>query len=423
MGVAILVLVFVAASLRLDVARAETVVGVDGLAPWWTYVLRNVDALDRGEALESGTLYAPGQSIASWLALRVLDGRDDAAVLRVVFALLDSLAVVFVVLAGKELLSWAAGFAGGLLYALWPAGAAASINLLHDHSPQPLFLFAGLWLVLRAIRLGRAAPLWAGSFLLGLPALFRADGTVVGVGLAAGVGLAVAAGGAGARRACAWAAAAFLGALAPSLPYDAWILARTGRFQHVAMGDAGAAVFMRFGRSSGLAGARWNDSEIAFLGGSAEPFGPAWTDARRQTIPGDFGRSLFWADPARYAALVARELPALAIATAPRAAPTGRFEAALARFFPVRVARKATDPPWIYLGGALGLAAMVLARRWAAMVPAGIAVVWAGALLALLPNSRYLLMPSASLFPLAGAFVAAVLVAPLGLLGRAGKRA
>ena len=154
---------------------------------WWTYVFRNVDSLDAGHGFATGTLYAPGQSVASWLILHALDGRDDPAVLRVVFGLVDGCAVAFVVLVGKELLSWAAGLVAGLLYALWPAGASASVNLLHDHSPQPFFALAGLWLVLRAVRLRRPGHLFVAAFLLGLPALFRADGSVVALALALGV--------------------------------------------------------------------------------------------------------------------------------------------------------------------------------------------------------------------------------------------
>ncbi|HQQ76111.1 MAG TPA: glycosyltransferase family 39 protein [Thermoanaerobaculia bacterium] len=429
----------VACSYRLDLARTHTVAGIEGLAPWWTYVLKNVDSLDEGRGLVSGSLYAPGQSIASWIVLAVLDGRDDPAVLRIVFGFLDGVCVVFLVLAGKELLSWGAGLVAGLLYALWPAGASASVNLLHDHSPQPFFLFAGLWLVLCALRLERPALLFAGACLLGLPALFRADGSVVGAALALGVAAVVWNARRAPGRALAWGALAFAGVLAPSLPWDAWTFSRTGRLQHIAMGDAGAAVFMRFGHASGFAGARYNDSEVAFLGGSSEPFGPDWTDARRQRIPGDFGRTLFWADPVRYARLVRSEMRSVATERAGRAAwwapdsrnseasratePSGRLEAWLARLGRSRLLSSPVDTPWIYLLGVLGTVSGLIARRPTVVVPAVVGLFWMAALTVLLPNARYLLMPSCFLFPLMGvlfASVARVFVQGVGSLRRAG---
>lgn len=418
LGTATLLLVAVACSFRLDLARTHTVVGIEGLAPWWTYVLNNVDSLDEGKGLASGSLYAPGQSAAAWLVLRVLDGRDDPAVLRIVFGFLDGVCVVFVVLAGKELVSWGAGLVAGLLYALWPAGAAASVNILHDHSPQPFFLFAGLWLVLCALRLGSRSILFGGATLLGLPALFRSDGSIVGAGLALGVAAAVWSVGRRPGRALAWGAIAFAGVLASSLPWNTWTFVSTGRFQHIAMGDAGAAVFLRLGRASGLAGARYADWEVSFVGGSDEPFGREWTDARRARIPGDFGRVLFWADPARYARLVGGELRSVATERAGRGswwapdprsgqaeratAASGRFEAGLARIGNLRLVRVLPDVPWIYLLGALGTAAGLLARRPFVLVPAVAAFCWMAALTVLLPNGRYLLMPSCFLFPLAG---------------------
>lgn len=408
----------VACSFRLDLARTHTVAGINGLAPWWTYVLKNVDSLDEEKGLASGSLYAPGQSIASWLALRALDGRNDPAVLRIVFGLLDGVCVVFVVLAGKELLSWGAGLVAGLLYALWPAGAAASVNILHDHSPQPFFLFAGLWLVLRALRLGSRSLLFGGAMLLGLPALFRSDGSIVGAGLAIGVAAVVWGAGRRPGRAFAWGAIAFAGVLASSLPWDVWTFATTGRLQHIAMGDSGAAVFLRLGRASGLAGARYADWEVSFVGGSDEPFGREWTDARRARIPGDFGRILLWADPARYARLVVGELRSVATdragrgswwapdprsGQAPRATVlSGRLEAGFARIANLRIFRVLPDAPWIYLLGALGAAAGLLARRPFVLVPAVVAFCWMAALTVLLPNGRYLLMPSCFLFPLMG---------------------
>jgi hypothetical protein len=292
------------------------------------------------------------------------------------------------------------------------------VNILHDHSPQPLFVFAGLWLVLRALRLESPSSLFGGAMVLGLPSLFRADGSIVGAGLALGVAAVVWSTGRRPVRAAAWGAIAFAGVLAPSVPWDAWTFARTGRFQHIAMGDAGAAVFMRLGRVSGLAGARYADWEISFVGGSDEPFGQEWTDARRARIPGDFGRTLFWADPARYARLVAGEFRSVAteragrgswwaadprIAQGPRVTVvSGRLEAGLARIANLRIFRVPPDTPWIYLLGALGMAAGLLARRPLVLVPALVAFCWIAGLTVLLPSARYLLMPTCFLFPLVG---------------------
>jgi hypothetical protein len=420
--VATALLVLVACSYRLDLARYHTVVGIDGLMGWWTYVLRNVDSLDAGQGFATGTLYAPGQSVASWLVLHGLDGRDDPAVLRVVFGLVDGCAVVFVVLAGKELLSWAAGLVAGLLYALWPAGASASVNLLHDHSPQPLFALVGIWLVLIALRRERLVLLFVGACLLGLPALFRADGSVVAPALALGVATYVWRARGGLCRGAALGAVALAGVLAPSLPYDAWILGKTGRLQHIAMGDAGAAVFMRVGRASGIAGARNADWEISFLGGSDDPFGFEWIDARRASVLATFGRTLFWAHPAGYVRLVWSELRSTFTERAGRAAwwaadvprgetrrataPSGRMESVAASIGNARVLQGPSDPPWIYVLGALGTLVGLFARRPGVLVPGCVAGCWMAALAALVPNSRYLLMPSCLLFPLAGVFIA-----------------
>ena len=103
---------------------------------------------------------------------------------------------------------------------------------------------------------------------------------------------------------------------------------------------------------------------------------------------------------------------------------SGRVESLAASIGNARVLQGPSDPPWIYVLGALGAATGLLARRPVVLVPASVAGCWMAALAALLPNSRYLLMPSCFLFPLVGvlfALVAGVVVRPvIRAVGRGG---
>jgi 4-amino-4-deoxy-L-arabinose transferase-like glycosyltransferase len=390
-------------------------VGINNMAGWWHYIINNAEAIRAGRGLE-GTLYAPGQSLMTYLIFCVFPATP--AVLRICFGILDAVAIVFVYLAGKEMLNSVSGLAAALFYSLWPEGASASVNILHDHSPQPLFLFAGLWCVLLWLRQQRWFLLILGGILLGLPALFRTDGVIVTLAVPLTILLLTLAKRGLKLSATAPAIALFLATLIPSLPYDLYLLHKTGRFVHIAAGDAWSSVFMRYGRTSGMGGTRYNDWEVAFVSGVYEPFGYAWEDVRRFRIPAQFGKTLFFTDPLKYLKIVALD-------TTPYLFTPAGYQYWLppgsAKLGDVRLAHTLQNPDWpvavfvscgsiqtflnsrpaILVTALFGLFGLIFAPRPVVIV-AVVTVTWAGAQLILIPNPRYLMMPLCPLFLLMG---------------------
>jgi hypothetical protein len=158
---------------------------------------------------------------------------------------------------------------------------------------------------------------------------------------------------------------------------------------------------------------------LAFVTGVNQPFGFAWDDERRLGIPAKFGRKLFFADPLKYFKVVALD------SWTYLANPAGYqfwLPPGWAQISDVRLARRLDNPEWpvavlvsyssiqsflssrvaILIVGLFGLL-FGLMRAWgpAVIVAAGI-VTWAGMLLLLVPNSRYLMMPLCLLFLLMG---------------------
>lgn len=408
-------IVYIGLSYRLYLARYHTEVGIEGMAGWWGYIINNANAIRAGNSLQSGTLYAPGQSIFAYLIFSIFP--STPATLRVCFGFLDAIAIVFVFLAAKEMLNWTSGFIAALFYSLWPEGASASVNILHDHSPQPLFLFAGLWCVLLWLRLQRWFLLIVGGIFLGMPGFFRTDGVVITLAVPLAIFFIMV----GTRhvwRSTAYAIVLFLATLIPSLPYDLYLLHKTGMFVHIGAGDVWSAVFIRYGRTSGMGGSRYADNEVAFVSGVNQPFGHAWDDVRRLDNPSRFGKVLFFTDPLKYLKVVAQDSwPHVATTRHQFWLPPGQ-----AKISDVGLAGRLHNPEWpmavlvsysriqsllssriaiLTLAASGLLFGLIVSWRPVVIVTAA-ALSWAGALLMLLPNARYLLMPLCPVLLLGG---------------------
>ena len=404
--VMVVVVVFVGLSYRFYLARYHTEIGIEGMASWWVYVIHNAERLAEGKDLL--TLYPPGQSWAAFLVSQVF--LLDPAVLRVCFGLVDGLAIVFVYLLASELSGWGGGLVAAALYALWPEGASASVNILHDHSPQPLFLFAGFWLLAVWTRKRGWSLLALAGFFLGLPPLFRTDAVMVAPLAAIGLAAALLLNGSPLASVASRVLVLLTAALLPSLPYDLHLYRQTGEVAHIAAGEAGGTAFHRYGRTTGVAGTRHHDSEVALVTGVGQPFGPGWWARDRAKSVGSFGRSLFLVDPGRYARTVLGDSWRYIVT------PAGYrlwLEPELAGLRDLPVAVPLRSPEWplavviswsriqyllvsrvfLLVMTVAGLAIAVW-RSGLAVLPLGVAFVgWILLLLLTMPESRYFVMP------------------------------
>lgn len=405
---------------RMYLAKYHTEVGIVGMAPWWHYVVENVQAMERGDPIESRSLYAPGQSVTAYLMAKLW--RLDPAVLRVGFGLLDGVAILVLFLLIRELSGWNAGLFGAALYALWPEGASASVNILHDHSPQPLFLFAGLWLMAVGFRKRNAIwPFALGGWFVGFLPLFRADGVLAVLCAAAAAGGVLWQRGAG-RIVILAPLFLLFSSLIPGLAYDLTLHTR-GAWVRSAPGGVGSAIFIRYGKITGLAGTRHADREVAAVSGSGDPFGYEWYDTRRTMILSSFGKKLFLAGPGRYADIVRNDtwhhvltspsfqrwqwLPRGSVGSSDilLAARSGNPEIVMATLVTASRIQDLLTRRWLVLliavaGGIAG----ILLRRDGAAVAAAVMLGWMTALVLLLPDTRYMLVPmslSFALIPLA----------------------
>jgi hypothetical protein len=262
--------------------------------------------------------------------------------------------------------------------------------------------------------------------------LYRADAVILTLAVPLGILLGLLVSGARPKNALAWAALAAGAILAPTVPYDVRLWQKAGSFKHVAAGDVGSVIFMRYGRSSGYAGSRWNDSEVQFLTGVDQPFGSGWYGSKRFRPSARFGMKLFWQDPLRYLRLVVDEsrenlaaragyrlwLDPSQISVRDLTLASRLDDPDLCLAIPVAKSRlqlALADPRWLLALGVVGAVVGSLRNRAGSLLLAVVASIWIGFQLFLLPNARYLLMPSCVLFPLA----ATALGAPLSWLTRA----
>jgi len=410
------IIVFVGASYRAYLARLNTEVGIPGIPGWYGYILQNAARLGEGEPLGFST-YAPGQSVAAYLLFRVFPA--DAAVLRVAFGMIDAAAIAFLFLLARECFGWGAGLAASLLYALWPEGASASVNILHEHSPQPLFLFAGLWLLVGWFRRPRWGRLLLSGVLLGLPAMFRTDGLVVTLA-APVILLAIRGKSRSDRRAALGAAALLFGCtLIPSLPFDCVRYLDTGHFVHISAGDVGSSFFFRLGGAGGLAGTRVNDTAVSAVAGSTEPFGYRWDDPRRFGLLRRQGLAAVAANPLEYLRIVAQGslgpllenpgssawLPpgAVGLSDLDKARVLGNPDWVLAVLTCVsRIQVPLKSRVFLFVGGLAGLGLACVRRNFTGCLPGAVGVLWVIGLLALIPRAIYITMPACLMFPSLG---------------------
>lgn len=145
---------------------------IDGTASWFW--------LDPSQT--AAAIYPPGYSI--WLALiYAISGDRSTHTVQVVQLVLDAASVLLIAEIGVSAFNRAVGIAAGWLAALSPLLALYGSAPLAD-APTSWIVLAGVWMLIRALRSENTWWALGAGAMIGLSCWFRANGLMLGVGIA-----------------------------------------------------------------------------------------------------------------------------------------------------------------------------------------------------------------------------------------------